>query len=133
MRRDDAGFTLLEVLVAFIIAALALGVMFHGTLGGLAATQAAGRYEEALSRAQSRLAALGRGPLRPGDRQGDDGNGFHWHERIRLMETATVPASNSRQVPALFAVSVAVSWGEGGRRQVQLNSERIGLVPRPTP
>ena len=48
----DRGFTLLEVLVAFIIAALALGVLFQGGIGGLTTANAAARYDEALSRAQ---------------------------------------------------------------------------------
>jgi general secretion pathway protein I len=125
MTQADRGFTLLEVLVAFVIAALALGVLFRGTIDGLHTAQIAGRYEEAVTRAQSRLAALTAGSLTQGDRQGDDGNGFHWRERITPVET-TAPA-------ALYAVSVAVSWTDGSRRTVELDSERIGLVPRSGP
>ena len=57
MRTDRAaGFTLLEALIAFAILALALTALLQGTLSGLHATQAAGRTEEALARARSRLA-----------------------------------------------------------------------------
>ena len=37
MTQGERGFTLLEVLVAFVIAALALGALFRGTLDGLRA------------------------------------------------------------------------------------------------
>jgi prepilin-type N-terminal cleavage/methylation domain-containing protein len=35
--RDARGFTLLEVLIAFVIAALALGVMFEVAVGAMRA------------------------------------------------------------------------------------------------
>ena len=104
MMRADPGFTLLEVLVAFAIAALALGTLFRGTIDGLHTAQIASRYQEAVTRAESRLAALSAGNLTAGDRQGDDGNGFHWHERITPVETAA-PAG-------LYTVNVAISWVE---------------------
>jgi general secretion pathway protein I len=133
MTRGERGFTLLEVLVAFVIAALALGVLFRGTLDGLRATHAASRYEEAVTRARSRLAALTAGGLAPGDRQGDDGNGFHWRERITTIETAASPPQGAGGSLALYAVSVAVSWMDSNRRTVELDSERIGLAPRRGP
>ncbi len=40
-RRRDRGFTLLEVLVAFIIAALALGALFNGAATSMTATATA--------------------------------------------------------------------------------------------
>lgn len=126
MTRDERGFTLLEVLVAFVIAALALGVLFRGTLDGLHAAQTAGRYEEAVTRAQSRLAALTAASLTPGDRQGDDGNGFHWREKITPAASSPLAAGGSL---TLYAVSVAVFWTDGSRRTVELDSERIGVAP----
>ena len=56
----DAGFTLLEVIVAFAIASLALVGLFQAGSGGVFAVDTAARAEEALQRAQSHLAAVGR-------------------------------------------------------------------------
>jgi len=78
---DERGFTLLEVLVAFVIAAMAVAVLVEGVLGGLRSADVAGRYEEAIARARSRLAALGTNIV-AGDTQGDDGGSYHWHLRV---------------------------------------------------
>lgn len=119
--RREAGFTLLEALIALAIAGLAMAALFHGTLAGLSLSQISGRYEEAVARAQSRLAGIGPAP-QAGDRQGDDGGGYHWHLRVAPVGTArTVPPT------ALYAVSVAISWEENGaRRVVDLETERMG-------
>ena len=126
--RADRGFTLLEVMIALIIAALAVGVLLQGAVGGVRAVQAASGYEEALARARSRLAALDGAPLMPGTRQGDDGAGYHWHERI--AQIAATPGGNVTLPVALYAVSVAISWRSGRQnRSVQLDTERLTATP----
>ncbi len=139
--RRGAGFTLLEVLVAFIIAALALGAMFDGVLGGMRAAAAAAHTEAALSLARSRLAetlvALDAGSITAVvDQEGDDGGGFHWSVRVRpggsvAMPRPTDPAANAGQrAPraVLYAVAVSVGWTmDGGHREVRLDSARLEL------
>lgn len=129
-RSDDRGFLLLEALVAFVIAALALGVLIHGAVGGLRTTAIAGRYEQAVARARSRLAAMGgrASVLVPGLRSGDDGSGFTWQTQVVPVATATLPPTRAG-VPGprmqLYRVTVTVSWNDdGGHRQVQLVSAR---------
>jgi general secretion pathway protein I len=130
--RNQRGFTLLEVVIAFAIAALALSVLFHGALDGLRSAGIAGRYEEALARARSHLAALG-ATLSAADTQGDDGSAYHWHVRVSPIASTVTGGGVIGGVPAvlttLYAVSVAVSWPEGGsRRVVELDSERLGAA-----
>ena len=130
------GFALLEVLVAFVIAALALGGLASAALGGLRATAAAGRYEEALARARSHLAAIGRGgPMVPGEQEGDDGGGFHWRSRIALLAAVPVAGGGTAATPdaprlGLYAVGVEISW-QG--RQVSLRTERVAAAPPAAP
>lgn len=123
MRADrgggEAGFTLLEALIAFAIAALALAALLGGALTGLRATEAASRTEEALARARSRLAALEAAPLAPADGRGDDGGGFAW--RLRVSPEAVSGGLT------LYAVSVAVAWRDGNTpREVRLETQRLG-------
>lgn len=126
--RTERGFTLLEVLIAFTIAALALGLLFRAASGGLLSVETAGKYEEAVSRARSHLAAIGGDTaLAPTDSNGDDGGGYRWHLRI-TPEARGQSEPNGPPPPILYAVVVSISWRDAGRdRDFVLRSERMGL------
>lgn len=144
MRPRD-GFTLLEVLIAFVIAALALGVMFDAILGGLRAGADAGQVEEALVLARSRLAladyAVGSGAVPAGEQTGDEGRGFKW--RVTVVPAADVPmphigpdtvgiVNGDRAVAraALYAITVVVSWpGPARTHEVRLATARLVRLP----
>jgi general secretion pathway protein I len=130
----QAGFTLLEVIVALVIATLALVGLFSGAATGLRSSQVSADYQSALSRARSHLAALGDGSaLVPGTQTGDDGGGFRW--QVRVAPLASVPfagqqtASGRAPQMVLLGVAVAISWSmDGGERQVALETQRIGFM-----
>jgi len=124
-----SGFMLLEVLIAFAIATLALGVMIGAAAGALRATQTAAHVTEATVRAQSRLAeAVNGGKLIPGEWEGADGGIYRW--RVRVTQTAGAapqPADSAAAAQRLYAVSVWIAWRDGGRsRDVRLDTEAIG-------
>ncbi len=123
---------LLEVLVAFIIAALALGELFSVAASDLRSVNVAGRYEEALSRARSHLEAAGPdGRLVAGEQAGEDGGGYRY--ALRITPLAAVP-SPAEPRAGLYAVAVAVSWKDGEQtRVVRLNTERVAPAPAPRP
>ena len=126
--RDD-GFTLLEVLIALTIAALALIAMFRAGGEGLVAVGTASRYEEAMQRAQSHLAALGRDTaLLQGDSEGDDGGGFRW--QLRIAPVASWQAASAASASAtLFDVEVAMYWsGARGERSIRLRTRRLATA-----
>jgi general secretion pathway protein I len=130
------GFTLLEVLVAFAIASLALAMLYHGTLDGLLAARQAARGDEAVARARSRIAALCHGaPLVPGQQSGDDGSGFTWRARIARAESEMVAQveTDRGSGPAradLFAVRVTLSWpGTTRPHQVSLETRCLSVSP----
>ena len=133
----EEGFTLLEVLVAFIIAALALGALTQGAAGGLQSARVSGHYQEALSRARSRLATLDASPT-PGEQRGDDGGGYAWRIDVAPIATAARPRQGvdpPRSGRAtLLAVTVHISWRmDGGEREVVLATERVGSAPPEPP
>jgi prepilin-type N-terminal cleavage/methylation domain-containing protein len=129
------GFTLLEVIIALIIAGMAAVVLFEAAGSGLHATQTASMYDQAIVRAKSRLAAAVHGTkLQAGDWRGDDGGGFRWRLRVAPVATASVHpiavagARAASSVPVvLYGISVWIGWNDGGtERQVQLDTEQVG-------
>jgi len=122
------GFTLIEVLIAFAIAAMALGLLFQSASSSGGAAHLAGNYEEAVSRAKSHMASLGReSEIAPGEQSGDDGGGFRWRVKITPSAVAQPPqdaTANTRLT--LFDVEVSVSWADGGRpHAVVLHTQRL--------
>src|ERR1700731_1964815 len=123
-----SGFTLLEVVVALAIAGLALVGLFRAGSGGLLAVDVAARAEEAVQRAQSHLAAVGRDAgLVEGEFTGDDGAGYRWTLRVRPLTTRLGQDGISPATTTLFNVEVAISWpAHAGERSVVLRTSRLG-------
>jgi general secretion pathway protein I len=123
------GFTLLEVLVALVIAAMALGLMSSAISGTMRAAHRSAMYSEAVVRARSHLAmAMAEEAPVPGDQEGDDGSTFHWHVRITtLAQDAPRQAEGQKDAATLYAVSVWITWPEGdGTGEVRLDSQSLG-------
>lgn len=126
-RKSAGGFTLLEVVVALAIAGLALVGLFRAGSGSVFAVDAAGHVDEAIQRAQSRLAAIGRiGEITPGEIEGDDGDGYRWQVRARPVSAWQVGSGNAAATLTLFEIEIAITWQAGdGRRSVVLSSLRL--------
>ncbi|MGA8191751.1 MAG: type II secretion system protein [Acetobacteraceae bacterium] len=131
------GFTLLEVLIALVIAGIALATVFRAASENISATGAAARYQEAVSRARSHLDGTSVN-LTFGEQEGDDGGGFHWRTVVRPVESTGKQDSAGRPVAptdslviTLCAVTVWINWREGTHaRTVRLDSERL-LISAP--
>lgn len=126
--RSEAGFGLLEAVIAFAIAALALATLFQGASAGLGMTAQAGNYQEAISRARSRLEAVRGGPLGAvGERSGDDGGGFHYQSRIVVLRAG--PAAANGTVAKLYGISVQITSPEGETVRLQTRHLAIAAAP----
>src|SRR5690242_7186668 len=80
LREGEAGFTLVEVIVALAILSLGLGVLLGVISGSLRQTADAARMAEAGALAQSLVAELGTDlQIKPGDSFGQFPNGYRWH------------------------------------------------------
>ena len=126
----NGGFTLLEVVVALAIAGMALVGLFRAGSAGLFAVDTAARAEEAVQRAQSHLAAVGRDTgLVEGEFTGDDGDGYRWTLRVSPLTSrqSLAPDGVSSATVTLFNVEVAISWpGHESDRSVALRTLRLG-------
>jgi general secretion pathway protein I len=129
------GFTLLEVMIALIIAGMAAVALFEAVGSGMHATQTAAMYDQAIVRARSRLAAATHGTrLAPSDRRGDDGGGFQWRLRVTPIANAALrpvgligPRSATTHQVVLYEVTVWIGWNDGStERQVRLDTEQVG-------
>lgn len=121
--------------MALAIAVPALVLLYRQGAAAMGVAQTAATYQEAISRAQSRLDALTGTGLAAGEGEGDDGGGFQW--RTRIVPVALAPPS---RVPfpiaanALYAVAVEISWsGPTGPRRFLLETRRLGLAPAARP
>jgi general secretion pathway protein I len=124
------GFTLLEVVVALAIAGLGLVGLFQAGSTGLVTADTAARTEEAVERAQSHLAAIGRdAALNAGQFTDDDGGGYRWRLSVRPVESRQMPGTDggSATSTTLYAVEVEISWRDAGhKRSVVLRTLRLG-------
>jgi len=125
------GFTLIEVVAAFVLLAVVLGMAFEVFSAGLAR---AGQLEDrsrALAIAQSQLALTGvEQVLKEGEARGQSEDGrFQWVTRV-AKSTEGVDANKAFPNPyALYRVDVLVAWqGADGRAQ-SLPLSTLGIAP----
>jgi general secretion pathway protein I len=132
MKVREQGYTLIEVIVAFAILALALTLLL-GTLSGAAkqvrwADDAGG----AALHAQSLLDDTGVGTtLQPGHRAGTfDGSHYRWSLQVAPYQDPLLPptALVDPAAPRLLQLTLDVRWGrddDDPRNRLQLRSLRL--------
>ena len=127
--QGEAGFTLVEVIVAFAILALALGVLMFIISDGIQRSAQAELAAEAASLAQSLLAqAAAETPLRSGERAGQ----FDDRRRWRLRTEPYAGAGDPQGAIGAYRVTAEVFWHDDTReRSLALSTLRLG--PREPP
>ena len=127
--RSSGGFSLLEVLVAFAILALSLGVLMQLFSGGMRNTLVSDGYSRAVELAESTLALAGTEiPLEPGGHSGEE-KGLRWQLNIQPYPPQELLAP-PEHIEA-FHVSVRVTWDDADRdRSVVLDTLRLARAER---
>jgi general secretion pathway protein I len=129
------GFTLIEVLVAFAIAALLLVPLLHLISLGIGTFGNAQNYATATLWAESALADAGmQEPIAEGTQSGDLPQHIHWemsieryHDDAMSDQPTTAP---SGLVP--YAITLTMSWPERlSRGSITFHTLRLGPPPQP--
>jgi general secretion pathway protein I len=131
------GFSLLEVLVAFSILALSLGVLMQIFSDAARNADLAGDQAKATYLAQSLLTSIqGEWPLEAGERSDTFDHRFRWQARIAPYEDdgsgSRLGVAETMATVDLWEMSVRVAWGGGtglAERSVVLSTLRAR--PRP--
>jgi len=108
------GFTLLEVLIAFVIVTLVFGAAFRTFSTGLGNARHAGDYTTAAMWGDGKLAQLTtEGLLHEGTTTGNFEGGYRWRLEIRKAPGAE-DFSNEPGMPQLYEIALRVAWGPAG-------------------
>jgi general secretion pathway protein I len=122
---SSAGFSLLEMVVAISILALALGALYQAAGGATRNVRVDEKYAYGVELARSLLADNGSVPASGVNATGEADGGFDWY-----VTTVPIAIGRGSIVPVLHEIEVGVSWSDGGkRREVVLNSVVEGYVP----
>ncbi len=125
-RRREAGFSLIEIVVAFALVAAALLILLPGFAGSLGGADSARRYQMALALAESKLAESGvLTRIEVGTQTGEAEGGFDWRREVKRGESAS--AGGEPQPVRAYLVNVTVSWGNA--RRVDLATTLLAAEP----
>lgn len=115
------GFTLIEVLVAFVVFVAIFGAVLQALGIALRNTRRSAEVSEAALWAQSRLDALGTvEELEEGTESGEFNRRYRWELDVRKQEIARADGISADNFPVdLYRVELVVSWGERGRENRQ--------------
>ncbi len=128
MIKKHKGFSLLEVLVAFSIFALSLGVIFQIYSTGARSTVLSDEYSRAVIVAQSKLASIGIDELSDnGVLSGVENNKYHWNTNIQIPDDDYGTLETRFRI-VKREVEVEVSWDSLGKtRSIKLST--LKMIP----
>jgi general secretion pathway protein I len=135
-RSGGRGFTLLEVLLAFVVFAVSFAMVLQILSGSMRSTVRAREYTEAALLAQSIMDMVGMEvPLEPVNLAGEEPGDYRWSLVIVDYEPGTVDDRTLEVAEVMgtrvYWVGLDIEWGEGRlQRNVRFSSIRSVLESR---
>jgi general secretion pathway protein I len=122
---EEAGFTLIEVIVAIAILSTGLGILLSTMSHSLQQVAQAEKMAEAGSLAQSLIAGVGTElPFREGESGGQFPNGYRWH---LAMHQYGDPKERDVWPVGAYTISAEITWADGPHlRFYSLSTLRLG-------
>lgn len=147
MIRRHKGFSLLEILVAFAIMAVALTVVLRIFGSGVNNAVISEDYTLAVQIAESLMARIGvETPLKAGEFSGIEGDKYDWQIVIKPVASSGPETANNTSADTgldaataiipnlqLLSVEVRVEWGDddSAQRTIELSSLKTVQVEQP--
>lgn len=127
--RHQGGFSLLEVIAAMLLLAIAFTALMKVAGGAISLTQNAAAHSEAAMWARSLLDSAFVGQrLKPGTRSGQFNRKFHWQLQVTPWRLAGKTPPNAPL--QLYQLDLDVRWGPPGHvRSAQFRTLRLGGPP----
>jgi general secretion pathway protein I len=123
------GFSLLEILIAFSILALSLGILLKIFSAGVNTAGVAEEYTAAVQIAESIMAQTGvEAPLQPGEATGLENEKYHWRVSVSPFQFTAENLDVTTIAAVLYKIKVIVSWGDdakAGGREVELTTLKL--------
>ena len=123
--KREAGFTLLEVLVAMAILAVAITTLLQLSSQSLRLLKLSGEHQRAVLLAD-RVVRESQ-PEAEGVESGQEGP-YAWERRVSLVALPTEQSPPRGAAPRLFSVAVSVRWGSS--RSLDVATLRTSVDPR---
>ena len=123
------GFSLLEILIAFSILAISLGILLKIFSSGVNTAIVAEDYTAAVQIAESLMAKTGvETPLQPGQDSGQENEKYHWLVEVSpfVFNPENVDATTIKT--ELFKIKVIVSWGDDNYNDREVKLTTLKLV-----
>lgn len=123
----ERGFSLLEILVAFSILALSLGILLNIFSSGANTAAVAEEYTAAVQIAESLMAQTGvETALQAGQTSGLEDEKYRWQVTISPYIPSIAKFDALAATVSLYKVNVRVDWDEGGSgRQFALTTLKL--------
>lgn len=128
----ERGFTLLEMLVAFVILSLTLAILMQALGTSLRSAAQAEQFLRATTLAGTMMANVGHeNDIREGEAHGNIDDIFRWRQTVKPYVHNPASAATVQPGVAPYQIELTIAWGEAGQEHaIKLTSLRLAASPQ---